>query len=82
MVSQNRSDALFFADDAAIWCTDADCDRSVVLLQRNLFKLQHYGSKTTAYSSPRKSRLQWYSVVTLEPGPQYLCASMATTFHT
>ena len=50
-----------FADDAAIWCTAADCDISVVVLQRSLSKLQHWSQNNGLQFSAEKSAAMVFS---------------------
>ena len=50
-----------FADDAAIWCTSADCDTSVVLLQRCLSRLEHWSRNNGLQFSAEKSAAMVFS---------------------
>ena len=44
-----------FADDAAIWCSDSDCDVSISRLQASLLKLENWSRNNGLNFSPEKS---------------------------
>lgn len=57
----HRVHCSLFADDAAIWCTDADCNTSVSLLQTSLSKLERWSQENGLQFSAEKSAAMVFS---------------------